>query len=198
MEGRPSDFEAIGNRLGFRIAQANERYLKLSWQGPKFPAFLCLAIALALIFVSLPIIEAIRIRGLVGPAASLWYFPLMNLILFGISLYLLSLRRTIIFDASSESVILLRQSLFSKKSLHLPYGDIRAVKLGLDQVYSGFAMAGSSAAQTFPVPALRFTTGEGQSVLLDRGNRRHLEALAKLICERLQKPLETNLPPPKS
>jgi len=198
MEGRPSDFEAIGNRLGFRIAQANERYLKLSWQGPKFPAFLCLAIALVLIFVSLPIIEAIRIRGFVGPAASLWYFPLMNIILFGISLYLLSLRRTIIFDGNSRCVILLRESLFSKRSLHLPYGDIQAVKLGLDQVYSGFAMAGSSAAQTFPVPSLRLTTGEGQSALLDRGNRKNLEALGKLISERLQTPLESDLPPLKS
>lgn len=197
MEGQPSDFEAIGNRLGFRIAQANEHCLKLSWQGPKFPAFLCLAIALGLIFVSLPIFEAIRLRGFVGPAASLWYFPLMNIILFGISLYLFSLRRTVIFDGSSQSVALSRQSLFSKRILRLPYGDIKALKLGLDQVYSGFAMAGSSAAQTFPVPSLRLMMLQGPSVLLDRGSRRNLEALGKLISERVQKPLETDLPPPE-
>lgn len=197
MEGQPSDFEAIGNRLGFRIAQVNERYLKLSWQGPKFPAVLCLAIALALIFVSLPIFEAIRIRGFVGPAASLWYFPLMNIVLFGISLYLLSLRRTVILDGSSQRVLLSRQTLFSRRRLHLAYGEVAAVKLGLDQVYSGFAMAGSSAAQTFPVPSLRLITGAGQSVLLDRGNRKNLEALGELISERLQKPLEMTLPPLK-
>ena len=197
MEGQPSDFEAIRNRLGFRIAQVNERYLKLSWQGPKFPAVLCLAIALALIFVSLPIFEAIRIRGFVGPAASLWYFPLMNIVLFGISLYLLSLRRTVILDGSSQRVLLSRQTLFSRRRLHLAYGEVAAVKLGLDQVYSGFAMAGSSAAQTFPVPSLRLITGAGQSVLLDRGNRKNLEALGELISERLQKPLEMTLPPLK-
>ena len=197
MEGQPSDFEAIGNRLGFRIAQVNERYLKLSWQGPKFPAVLCLAIALALIFVSLPIFEAIRIRGFVGPAASLWYFPLMNIVLFGISLYLLSLRRTVILDGSSQRVLLSRQTLFSRRRLHLAYGEVAPVKLGLDQVYSGFAMAGSSAAQTFPVPSLRLITGAGQSVLLDRGNRKNLEALGELISERLQKPLEMTLPPLK-
>jgi len=197
MKGQPSDFEAIGNRLGFRIAQANQHSLKLTWKGPMFPAFLCLAIAVALAFVSLPIVEAIRIRGFVGPAAALWYFPAMNIILFGISLYLLSLRRSVIFDGQARNVVLTRQSLFRARSLNVPYADVKALNLGLDQVYSGFAMAGSSAAQTFPVPSLRLITSDGPSVLLDRGGRRNLEALGKLICERLDRPLETDLPPLK-
>ena len=194
MEGNPSDFETIGNRLGFRIAHATELCLRLSWQGPKFPAILCLGIALSLIFVSLPIFEAIRLRGFVGPAAALWYFPLMNVVLFGISLYLLSLRRAVTVDGNSRRVVLTRKTLFRKRSLGLAFGDVKAVKLGLDQVYSGFAMAGSSAAQTFPVPSLRLIAADGQSILLDRGSRRKLEALGKLISERLQKPLETELP----
>ena len=195
MEGNPSDFETIGNRLGFRIAQADEHCLRLSWQGPKFPAFLCLGIALSLMVVSLPIFEAIRLRGFVGPAAALWYFPLMNLVLFGISLYLLSLRRAVTFDGDSRRVVLARKTLFRKRRLGLRFGDVQAVKLGWDQVYSGFAMAGSSAAQTFPVPSLRLIAAGGQSILLDRGSRRKLEALGKLITERMQKPLETELPP---
>ena len=194
MKANPSDFETIGNRLGFQIAQTNEHCLRLSWQGPKFPAILCLGIALSLIFVSLPIVQAIYLRGFVGPAAALWYFPLMNLILFGVSLYLLSLRRAVVLDGNTRSIIFTRKSLFRKKSLRLPYGDVKAIKLGLDPVYSGFALAGSSAAQTFPVPSLRLIVLDDQTVLLDRGSRRKLETLGKRVSERLQKPLESELP----
>ena len=98
MEGNPAQFEAIGNRLGFRVAEESDRELCLVWQGPRFPAFLCLGIALLLLSVSLPILYAIYLNGFVGAAGSLWYFPLMNLILFGISFYLLSQKRTIIID----------------------------------------------------------------------------------------------------
>ena len=80
MEGNPVEFEALGNRLGFIIAKEEEQRLELTWRGPRFPAYLCLGIALLLLCVSLPIVEAIRLRGFIGPAASLWYFPVMNLI----------------------------------------------------------------------------------------------------------------------
>ena len=85
MIGDPQEFEAIGNRLGFRPVEETPRKLLLRWQGARFPAFLCLGIAILLLFVSVPIVEALRLRGFVGPAGSLWYFPLMNLILFGIA-----------------------------------------------------------------------------------------------------------------
>lgn len=193
MQGNPSDFETIGNRLGFRIDQANFHCLKLSWQGPKFPALLCLGIALALLFISVPIIQAVRLRGFVGPAAALWYFPLMNLILLGISLYLLSLRRTIVVDTRSQRVVLTRGSVFRRRTLTIPSSEVSKIYLGMDEVYSGFAMAGSSAAQTFPVPSLRLIAADGPSVLLDRGSRKKLVDLGKLISQRLQKPLESDL-----
>ncbi len=44
------------------------------------------------------------LRGFVGPAGSLWYFPLMNLVLFGIAIFLVTQRRTIVFDSSAKSV----------------------------------------------------------------------------------------------
>ncbi len=196
MEGNPADFETIGNRIGFQIDQSDGHCLKLSWKGPKFPALLCLGIALALLFISVPIIQAVRVRGFVGPAAALWYFPLMNLILLGISLYLLSLRRTILVDASGQRVVLTRGSLFRDKTLTIASSDVTKIHLGMDQVYSGFAMAGSSAAQTFPVPSLRLIPANGPSVLLDRGSRKRLARIGELISQRLQKPLESDLEPP--
>lgn len=64
------------------------------------------------------------------------------------------------------------------------------VVLGVDQVYSGFAVGGSTAAQSFPVPALRIVLQNGQNVLLDRGSFAKLLDLGKLVSERLNKPLE--------
>ncbi len=98
MIGNPAQFEAIGNRLGFQAQRQTPQKLLFLWQGPRFPAFLCLGIALLLLFVSVPILEALRQRGFVGPAGSLWYFPLMNLVLFGISIFLITQRRTIEID----------------------------------------------------------------------------------------------------
>ena len=190
MEGNPVEFEALGNRLGFRIVEETPEKLRLVWQGARFPAFLCLGVALALLFISIPIVQAIRLRGFVGPAGSLWYFPLMNLILFGISVYLLSQKRTIVIDTSSEKVTLARRSLHRTALLIVNYGEIGQLKLGIDQVYNGFAVAGSSAAQSFPVPALRLSVANGESVLLDRGSFRKLKDMGKEISERLKKPLE--------
>jgi hypothetical protein len=190
MEGNPVEFEALGNRLGFRIVEETPEKLRLVWQGARFPAFLCLGIALALLFISVPIVQAIRLRGFAGPAGSLWYFPLMNLILFGISVYLLSQKRTIVIDASLKKVTLARRSLYRTALLIMSYGEIGQLKLGVDQVYNGFAVAGSSAAQSFPVPALRLYVANGESVLLDRGSFRKLEVMGKQIGERIKKPLE--------
>ncbi|HEU4346088.1 MAG TPA: hypothetical protein VFU31_31445, partial [Candidatus Binatia bacterium] len=97
-QGNPAEFEAIGNRLGFRVIDDSNQCLVLTWKGPRFPAFLCLGIAFVLLAISIPILEALRLRGFIGPAGSLWYFPVMNLILFCIALFLLSQKRTIVFD----------------------------------------------------------------------------------------------------
>jgi hypothetical protein len=192
MEGNPTQFEAIGNRLGFRILEETDKKLSLVWQGPRFPAFLCLGIALLLLSVSLPILYAIYLKGFVGAAGSLWYFPLMNLILFGISFYLLSQKRTIIIDNSAQQVTLKKRSLYQTTLLSVGYLEIKTLKLGVDQVYSGFAVAGSSSAQAFPVPSLRLFAQGGKSILLDRGSLRRLEELGRRVSNRLNKPLEVD------
>ncbi len=189
MIGDPAQFEAIGNRLGFRVVEETPERLKLFWQGPRFPAFLCLGIALLLLFVSVPIVLALLLRGFVGPASSLWYFPLMNLVLFGISFFLVTQRRTIEVDSSSGQVTLQRLSLYRATVLRLGFDEIARVAVANDQVASGFAVGGSTAAQTFPVPALRLILCDGESVLLDRGSLRRLRDVARLVSARVKKPL---------
>lgn len=190
MQGNPASFDAIGNRLGFSIAENNTQRLRLIWRGPRFPAYLCLSIAILLLFISVPIIEAIRLRGFIGPAASLWYFPVMNTVLLGIACYLLTLKRTILFDHQGQKVVLTSQSLVNRSFLSVNYSEVEEINLGVDQVYNGFAVAGSSAAQQFPVPSLRLFLVNGDSVLLDRGSRRRLKELGIQIGERLKRPFE--------
>jgi hypothetical protein len=190
MIGNPAQFEAIGNRLGFRAVEQTPRRVLLRWQGARFPAFLCLGIALLLLFVSVPILEALRVRGFVGPAGSLWYFPVMNLILFGISFFLITQRRTIEIDSDARRLTLRRQSLYRTVVLAAGYDEIAEILLGVDQVYSGFAIGGSTAAESFPVPALRIRLVSGENVLLDRGSLRRLAETGKLVSERIVKPLE--------
>jgi hypothetical protein len=192
MIGDPRQFEAIGNRLGFRAVEETPRKLLLRWHGARFPAFLCLGIALLLLLVSVPIVEALRLRGFVGPAGSLWYFPIMNLILLGISAFLLTQRRTIEIDDELRRLTLRRHSLYRSIVLAASYDEVTKLVLGVDQVYSGFALGGSTAAESFPVPALRVTLQNGRTVLLDRGSLRKLADLGQLIGRRLNQPLDIN------
>jgi hypothetical protein len=189
MDGDPSHFEAIGSRLGFRIAADEPAKLVLVWQGARFPAFLCLGIALALLLISVPIIEALRQRGFQGPAASLWYFPLMNLILLGIAAFLLSVKRTIVFDLKEQKIRLYKRSIFRTRRLCANNDEVISLKIGTDQVYSGFALAGSSAAETYAVPSLRLALKGGETVLLDRGGAKRLEDFAKRLSLLIDKPL---------
>ena len=189
MEGNPAQFEAIGNRLGFHVAAESDRELFLVWRGPRFPAFLCLGIAIVLLSVSLPILYAIYLNGFVGAAGSLWYFPLMNLILFGISFYLLSQKRIIIVDTKAQQITLKKRSLYQTTLLSVAYLEIKMLKLGVDHVYSGFAVAGSSSAQAFPVPSLRLLAQGGESILLDRGSLRRLKDLGRRVSSRIDKQL---------
>jgi len=190
MHGNPSEFEALGSRLGFRLIQDSSEKIVLVWQGARFPAFLCLGIAITLLFLSVPIVEAIRQKGLQGPAASLWYFPLMNLVLLGISFYLLSLKRTIVVDAKEKTIVLSKRALLRRIRLRLNWHEVKAVRLGVDRVYSGFAIAGSSAAETYPVPSLRLALKEGQTVLLDRGGTKRLKSLGERLSRYVERPLE--------
>lgn len=190
MIGDPRQFEAIGNRLGFRPVEQTPAKLILGWQGARFPAFLCLGIAFLLLFVSVPIVEALRSRGFVGPAGSLWYFPVMNLILFGVAAFLITQRRTIELNRDLRQLTLRRQSLYRNIVFTARYDEITGIALGIDRVYSGFALGGSTAAESFPVPALRAMLHSGDNVLLDRSSVRKLTDLGKLVSERLNKPLE--------
>ncbi|HLN87806.1 MAG TPA: hypothetical protein VK200_15115 [Candidatus Limnocylindrales bacterium] len=190
MIGEPAQFEAIGNRLGFRVVEATPEKLTLLWQGPRFPAFLCLGIALLLLFISIPIVQALLLRGFVGAAGSLWYFPFMNLVLFGISIFLVTQRRMIEIDGTKREVTLQRLSLYRSTVLKATFEEIERVTLSYDQVASGFAVGGSTAAQSFPVPALRLIFADGENVLLDRGSLRRLRDLAKLVSEGVSKPLD--------
>jgi hypothetical protein len=189
MIGNPAQFEALGNRLGFRLVEQTPHKLRLLWQGPRFPAFLCLGIALLLLFVSVPIVQALQLRGFVGPAGSLWYFPLMNVVLFGISIFLVTQRRIIEVDSQARQLTLRRQSLYRAIALTATFQEIREIRLGIDEIQSGFAVAGSTAAEKFPVPALRVVLTDRDAVLLDRGSFRRLNEIGKLISERIEKPL---------
>ena len=190
MIGDPSQFEAIGNRLGFSIVEDSPQRLRLTWQGARFPAFLCVGIAVLLLFVSIPILQALSLRGFVGPAGSLWYFPLMNLVLFGIAIFLVTQRRTIEFDSRAKSFVLCRQSLYSRTTLTASFNEIEKITLSIDEVFSGFAIGGSTAAESFPVPALRIYFKDDRAALLDRGSMRRLEDAGKRIAARLGKSLE--------
>jgi hypothetical protein len=196
MIGDPAQFETIGNRLGFEIVENTREKLRLVWHGARFPAFLCLGIAVLLLFVSVPIVEALRLRGFAGPAGALWYFPLMNFILFAIALFLVTQRRVIELDSRARQVILRRHSLYRSIVLSASYDEIDKFKLGFDQVYSGFALGGSTAAQKFSVPALRMVLRDGAAVLLDRGSVRKLKELGELASELLSRPLEIELAGP--
>ena len=196
MIGDPAQFETIGNRLGFEIVENTREKLRLVWHGARFPAFLCLGIAVLLLFVSVPIIEALRLRGFAGPAGALWYFPLMNFILFAIALFLVTQRRVIELDSRARQVILRRHSLYRSIVLSASYDEIDKFKLGFDQVYSGFALGGSTATQKFSVPALRMVLRDGAAVLLDRGSVRKLKELGELASELLSRPLEIELAGP--
>jgi len=189
MIGDPAQFEALGNRLGFRIVEQTSDILRLHWQGARFPAFLCLGIALLLLFVSVPITQALILRGFVGPASSLWYFPLMNLVLFGISIFLVTQRRFIEIDNPTRTITLTRRSLYRSVIFSTSYDEVDEICLTIDEIQSGFAVGGSTAAQKFPVPALRLALTNGDSVLLDRGSFRKLSEFGKLISERLGKSL---------
>lgn len=189
MEGNPRHFESIGNRLGFKVVEEKADRLCLVWRGPLFPSLLCLGISLALLFISVPVFQAIRLQGLESRVASLWYFPLMNAALLGVSAFLLSLKREITLDHGSHDAVMSKRSLFRRQQLVVEFEEIAALQSGHDQVYSGLGVAGSTAGESFPANSLRLLLANGESVLIDRGGKRRLEELGERLGRFLDKPL---------
>ena len=189
MQGHPTDFETIGSRLGFQIKEESVEQLQMVWHGTRFPGLLCLGVSSALLFLSAPIVEAIRVRGFNSPVGPLWYFPVMNFVLLGVAFFLLSRRRTITVDKRSGKVYLSKRALLRHRELTIDSDEIVSLKLVTEQVYSGLGVAGSTAGQSFPALSLRLVLGNGETILLDRGGRRRLEELGQRLRSLLAKPL---------
>lgn len=194
MVGDPREFESIGNRLGFRTVPANHDRIHLEWHGGRFPAFLCLGVAGFLLLLSVPVFQAIRIHGLDSAVGSLWYFPVMNVALLGVVAFLLSLKRIILVDRAVGKVSLTKRNLWSRRQLTIDFDEVEAIRLGNDQVYSGFAVAGSTAgAKSFPALSLRLILPDSQSVLLERGAGRKTRELATRLGEFMGKPVRNEI-----
>ena len=190
MEGDPRHFESFISRLGFQIHQDEAHGVHLVWRGALYPGFLCLGLSLALLFLSLPVFRAILIKGMGSTAMSLWYFPAMNLILFCVAIFLLSLKRTTVIDQRSKRVLLSKRSIFRRSGLAVDFDEIAAVRVGTDMVYSGPAVAGSTMGQNrFPTASLRLALNGGGTVLLDRGSKQTIHDLAHRINRLLDKPI---------
>ncbi len=190
MEGDPRHFESFISRLGFRIHQDHAHVIHLVWRGALYPGFLCLGLSLALLFLSVPVLQAILIKETDGSAMSLWYFPAMNLILFSVAIFLLSLSRTAVIDQRSKRVLLSKRSILKRRDLVVDFGEIVALRVGTDMVYSGLAVAGSTMGQNrFPAASLRLALKGGGTVLLDRGSKQRIDDLAHRINRLLDKPI---------
>ncbi len=193
MEGDPRHFESFISHLGFQIHREDSYGIRLVWHGARYPGLLCLGLSLALLFLSVPVLRAILIRGMDSTAMSLWYFPAMNLILFCVALFLLSLNRTTVIDRRSKRVLLSKRSILKRRSLAVAFGEIAALRVGTDMVYSGFAVAGSTMGQSrFPTASLRLSLKGGETVLLDRGSKQKIHDLALRINRFLDKPITDN------
>ena len=193
MVGYPRQFESLTNRLGFQITREDTSQLCLTWCGTRFPGLLCLTVTLVLLWISIPVFIAIALQGFSGPASHLWYFPVMNLILLGVAIFLLSLKRTIKIDKIYSRIHLSKRSLFRRQDLKLDFNEVVVLNLGTDMVYSGIAVAGSTVGQSsFPSPSLRLILINSDSVLLDRGGKSRIKKLADHLGRVLNKPVTSS------
>jgi len=193
MEGDPRHFESFISRLGFQIHREDSHGVSMVWRGTRYPGLLCLGLSLALLFLSVPVLQAILMQGMDSTAMSLWYFPAMNLILFCVALFLLSLNRTTVIDQRSKRVLLSKRSVLKRRDLAVPFDEIAALRVGTDMVYSGPAVAGSTMGQSrFPTASLRLALKGGETVLLDRGSEQRVHDLALRINRFIDKPIIDN------
>jgi hypothetical protein len=114
----------------------------------------------------------------------------MNVVLLGIGAFLVSVRRSISLDRESAQVLLTKTTLINRRVLRLAFADITHCKVGVDQVYSGAGVAGSTMGQSyFPVHSLRLVLTGGETVLLDRGSERRMDSLGEKLSRFLERPL---------
>jgi hypothetical protein len=114
----------------------------------------------------------------------------MNFLLASVAFFLISLKRTIVLDRIANTVSLTKRSLWTRRSLTVEFPEIAGLRLGTDQVYGGFAVAGSTAGvKSFPASSLRLLLSDGETVLLDRGGKKRLGELADLLGRFLTKPV---------
>jgi hypothetical protein len=190
MQGDPRHFESVGSRFGFQVEADTPEELRLVWRGSRFPAFLCLGISLALLFLSVPIAQAIALHGLASRVGSLWYFPVMNLVLFGVAIFLISLNRRVRVERKARLFSLSKGSLFGSRKLVAGANEIADLRLGTDAVYAGIGVAGTTQGQSyFPALSLRLRLIEGPTVLIDRAGTKRLENLAQCLSRALDKPI---------
>ena len=190
MTTRPHHFESFFTRLGLQVHEENTHHTSLVWHGMRFPGWLCLGLSVVLLFVSLPVVQAIHLQGLGSVAGSLWYFPAMNIVLFFVAAYLLSLGRRIVIDHEARRLFVSKKSLFHRRVLEVEFSDIRALRLGTDMVYSGPVLAGSTTGQSFfPASSLRLVLSNGETLLLDRGEKKRMKLLARQVEHLVDRPV---------
>jgi len=118
----------------------------------------------------------------------------MNGVLLGVVAFLLSLKRTILVDRTAGKIWLTKRNLWSRRQLIVDFDEVEAIRLGNDQVYSGFAVAGSTAgAKSFPALSLRLILPDSQSVLVERGAGRTTRELATRLGEFMEKPVRNEI-----
>ena len=114
----------------------------------------------------------------------------MNLILFCVGAFLLSLKRSILMDQRSRRVRISKRSLWNHREIVIGFAEIDGLQIGTDLVYSGPALAGSTVGQRFfPATSLRLVLADGATVLLDRGGKGRIRDLALRLKEILHKPV---------
>jgi hypothetical protein len=169
LKGDPARFEWRGSRIGHRVEE-KDGGIVLTWKCPLFPSLLCLGIALLLLFPSFFVVKGIWLRAS-GPAASLWYFPAMNLVLLGIGIYLLSLRRQVVFKRMEKGIRFTRLSLFDTEILLMGFHEVARAEVATDLVRIGFMLIGGGDKEGYPIPALRLVLRGGHTVLVERGRK---------------------------
>jgi hypothetical protein len=177
LHGDPGRFEWTGSKIGYRLQEKTGEII-LHWKCPLFPPLLCLGIALFLLAPSFFILQAIWM-DIQGPARSLWYFPVMNLILLGIGVYLLSLRRQVVFDSNARSVRFTKLSLAGVERLEVGFEDIVQARIAPDRVKIGYIVAAEK--EGYPIPALRLVLGSDHTVLVERGRKTRLIDIGRKI-----------------
>jgi hypothetical protein len=113
---------------------------------------------------------------------------MMNAILLFLGLYLLSLRRRILFDAKQKVVTFKKRSLLGSLSFRVPFDEVAQVCVSPDIVHLAVGVVGGKDAG-YPVPALRLALQGGGTVLVERGKRHLVEELGRKISRALDSPL---------